>query len=471
MSHHARTLTAVVAALIATLAVAANAGAHSSVVRVETRDMNSIAKGAFFPRTATETTGPATIADSTTPATTANCAADSPIAAITRALGGQVTVVKDTATGRWLLDKLKGVGPTITTTTAPYPKPAWYWRVYVDQASLDDEGGWDAGTYDICTKQVPPGSEVLVYQACGTITGNSTQCYSGTPLYMRIRDGGPYDITPQLVPGRGAPVAVKVFGGPPIGAPAAALLGTDEASFTPYEVLNTGPLQGQGMYSFTAYGPHQVIAVDKNGTRPPARMDVCVTEGNDGNCGTTKVLPPPEIPYEPSPCTTNGHDGFCGTTDTSGPVTHVTNITQKKVFKAKKGPGQVKGTIEVDPNGVGDVKLRLTRAVSTKVKVKVKTKRKKGSKKKPKTRYRYKTVKRCSAWSDAKALLVTTRKCGTKYGTWWTADLSDLRNEFSYSFAMTLPRGTYVLEVMATDEDGHKDVPTNGRNVLTFTVK
>jgi hypothetical protein len=272
------------------------------------------------------------------------------------------------------------------------------------------------------------------------------------------------------VPGRGAPAAVKVFGDPPIGAPAAALLGTDEPSFTPVRVLNTGPLQGQGAYSFTEYGPHQVIAVAENGSRPPARLAVCVSEGNDGYCGSTKVNPPPEIPYDPSPCATNGHDGFCGTTDTSGPITHVTNITNKKIFKAKKGPGQVKGTIDVDPNGVGTVKLRLTRVVTTKVKVKVKTKAKKGSKKKPKARYRYKTVKRCSAWSDDTALLVTTKKCGAKYGKWWTADLSDLRNEFSYSFALTLPRGTYTLEVSATDEDGHVDAPAPGRNVLVFTV-
>jgi hypothetical protein len=199
---------------------------------------------------------------------------------------------------------------------------------------------------------------------------------------------------------------------------------------------------------------------------------MCSTDGHDGNSGTTAVTPPPfDVGDYPAPCTTNGHDGFCGTTDTSGPVTHVTNITNKKVYKTKKGPGQVKGTIDVDPNGVGAVKLRLTRVLTTKVKVKVKTKRKKGSKKKPKTRYRYKTVKRCYAWDDDSLLLLATKKCGTKYGTWWTAELSDLRNEFSYSFAMAMPKGTYTLEVSATDEDGHVDAPAAGRNVLTFTVR
>jgi hypothetical protein len=465
MGHHARTLTAVIVVLAAALVAVSSAAAEPYVVRAETRDMNSIATGAFLPRTAVEATA-VTITDEALTQPPATCPATSPVAALVAAFGP--TQVKTLYTGgRWVVSKLKGYGPTFPAP--PGTMPPWYWRIYVDQHSMDGGAGWAAG--DVCAP--PPysagGSEVLAYQACGSIPGPTTQCYSASPLYMRIRDGGPYDLAPQTVPGRGAPVATKVFNDDPqIGTPSAALLGTDESTFTPVKVpAAPSPLQGQGAYSFTEYGPHQVIAVAENGSRPPARMAVCVSEGNDGFCGSTKVQPPPEIPYDPSPCTTNGHDGFCGTIDTSGPITHVTNITQKRVFKPRKGPGQVKGTIETDPNGVQDVKLRLTRVLS--VRVKVKAKKKKGSRKKPKARY--KTVKRCSAWSDQTALLVTMKKCGAKYAKWWTADLSDLRNEFSYSFAMTLPRGTYTLEVLAADEDGHKDAPEPGRNVLTFTVR
>jgi hypothetical protein len=460
MGHHARTLTAVVAVLSATFVAASTAAAHSSVVRGETREMNSIKLGAFFPRTAVDTAGPVTIYDAANVAPPASCAATSPIAALIAAFGfDQVKTIYDTGSGHWLIKSLKNYGPA---TMAPPAVPPWYWRVYVDQAPLADNGGWTAA--DLCGASVPVGSEVLVYQACGTITGNTTQCYSGTPLYMRIRDGGPYDILPQTVPGRSAPVAIKVFGDPPIGTPAAAVFGTDESTFTPTTSLATGPLAGQAGVSFVESGQHSVIAVASNGSRPPARMNVCVSEGNDGYCGSVRYQPPPEITYPDSPCATNGHDGFCGTTDTSGPVTHVTNITNKKVFKAKKGPGQVKGTIDVDPNGVQDVRLRLTRVLSTKVAIKAK---KTKSKKQAKTRY--KTVKRCYAWSDDKALLITA-KCGTKYAKWFTADLSDLRNEFSYSFALTMPKGTYTLEVLAADEDGHKDATAAGRNVLVFTV-
>jgi hypothetical protein len=100
--------------------------------------------------------------------------------------------------------------------------------------------------------------------------------------------------------------------------------------------------------------------------------------------------------------------------------------------------------------------------------VKVKVKRKG---KKAKYKYKTKTVKRCSAWDDGTLLLKTTKKCGPSAGAFFPADISDLRDGFSYSFALTLPRGSYTLEVVARDENGFKDVPTAGRNVLRFTVK
>ncbi|HWI71831.1 MAG TPA: hypothetical protein VNT55_07750 [Baekduia sp.] len=455
MGHHARTLSALVVAVVATLVGAVDATAFPSVVRVETKAMSTISSGAFVGRMAVDTPGEVVIADADDPSQTDTCAATSPVAAVIAAVGpAQVKTVKDATSGKWLIASIKGIAqPAIV---APATSPAWFWRLYVDQAPVDNDGGFHYE--DACTSTVPTGSEVLLYQACGAKTLN---CYTGTPLYMRVRDGGPYDIAAQTVPGRKAPIAVKTIGDM---GPTGATVTTDEGNAS--ISLENGVLPGQTGIFFDNYGPHVIMASKGDGSRPPVRMNLCVSEGNDGFCGSTRYQPPAEVPYvTPSPCDTNGHDGLCGTTDTSGPVTHVTNITNKKVFKAKKGPGQVKGTIDVDPNGVKDVQLRLTRVVSVKTKVKVKTKKKT---KKPK--YRYKTVKRCTAWDDGTALLKSA-KCGTKYAKWFQTDLSDLRNEFSYSFAMTLPRGTYTLEVLARDENGFKDATAAGRNVLTFTVK
>lgn len=462
MGHHARTLSAVVAALVATLLSAAAAGAHPSVVRVESKTYTGIG-AAFVNRTAVDTTGSVTIKDATDPLAadpaTATCAADSPVAALIAALGAnQVRTIQDPDTGTWLISSIKGFGQPAAGTGSPATPPAWYWRLYVDQAPVD-HGANTYNTQDACTTTVPEKSEVLLYQACGAKAQSS--CYPSTPLYARIREGGPYDIAPQTIPGRGAPVVVRTIADlHPVGATVTTDEGVSAIS------LDSGPLFGQAGVGFTNYGPHTIMVSKGDGSRPPVRMAVCVSEGNDGYCGSTKVQAPVEIPYvNPSPCDTNGHDGRCGTPDTSGPVTHVSNITNKKTFKAKKGPGQVKGTIDVDPNGVKDVQLRLTRTVTIKTKVKVKTKHKT---KKP--RYKTKTVKRCSVWNDDTLLLQTTKKCGTASGKFFAADLSDLRDAFTYSFALALPRGSYVLEVVARDENGYKDAPAAGRNVLKFTV-
>lgn len=449
MGHHARKPPALVAVLAATLGVAVPiAGAQPSVVRVESKAMSTLQSGAFVDRVAVDPPGPVTITDALDPAPApASCAATSPVAALIAAVGAaQVKAAQDPVSGAWRVLAIKGL--TEPAPQAPATTPAWSWRLYVDQAPVADA----------CAATVPLGSEVLLYQACGAKT---LGCYTGTPLYMRVSDGGPYDLAAQTVPGRRAPVVVRTYAD--LG-PTGATVATDEGNQA--LALPTGALAGQTGIFFDASGPHTIMAYKGDGSRPPARLALCVSEGNDGFCGSTRYQPPPEVPYvTPSPCATNGHDGLCGTPDTSGPVTHVTNITNKKVFKAKKGPGQVKGTIDVDPAGVHDVRLRLTRWVKVKVKVRVKTKHKTR-----KAKYVTKTVKRCSAWNDATALLETTKRCGTAAGKYFVADLSDLRDAFTYSFALTLPRGTYTLEVVASDENGSKDAAAPGRNVLTFTV-
>lgn len=449
-----------VVAVVAMVVGEGVAGASPSVVRVESKTATGIGS-AFVNRVAVDAAEAVTVKDGTDPLApspdSTTCAADSPMAAVLDAASGAapVRVSKDAGTGKWRIAGIKGL--TEPAIQAPATQPAWYWRLFVDQSAVDN-GLASAAYQDACTTTVPPGAEVLLYQACGSRT---TGCFTGTPLYARIRDGGPYDIAAQTVPGRKAPVVIRTIGDK---APTGATVTTDEGVSA--VSLDSGPTYGQAQVAFTEYGPHTIMVAKGDATRPPVRMAVCVSEGNDGFCGSTRTQAPPEIPYTtPSPCATNGHDGLCGTTDTSGPVTHVTNITNKKAFKAKKGPGQVKGTIDVDPNGVKDVQLRLTRTVTVKTKVKVKTKKKT---KKPK--YRTKTVKRCSAWDDGTLLLQTTKKCGTSAGKWFPTDLSDLRNEFSYSFAMALPRGSYVLEVLSRDENGFKDAPATGRNVLKFTV-
>jgi hypothetical protein len=443
MDHHARTLAAVVAVLATMLVVATSASAHPSVVRVETKGSN----GAFVPRMAVDPTLPITVHDPAIadPATgNATCAPTSPVAAVNAALGaGQWSGTYDSLAGRFVITSIKGFAQ---------PGVGWKWTLYVDQHPVTGD--------EACQFDVPIGSEVLLYPGC---TGASvSNCFKDGPLYLRVRDGGPYDIAAQIVPGRGAPVVVRTIGDL---APIGATVATDEGVSSISQP--TGPLPGQTGVSFTNPGPHTITAFKGDGSRAPARMDVCVSEGNDGYCGSTRYQPPPDVPYDPSPCATNGHDGLCGTADTTGPVSHVSNIKHKQKFKKGRGPGKVTGTIDTDPNGVQDVRMRLTRVSTTRVRIKAKKASTRAVAAKAKVRY--KTVKRCTTWDEGTALLKTA-KCGTKYGKWFEGELNDLRNGFTYSFAMTLPAGTYTLEVQASDENKFKDLLVAGRSLLTFTV-
>jgi hypothetical protein len=439
MGRYARTLI-----LVAAMVLAGDAAARADVkLRVEGMPPNA-APNSLVPR---RVVSPQAY---TSPAYTSpdyTCAADSALAALNAAVGPngwQGTY--DTATHVLTVTR---IGPL---SAPPGPTPAWSWGLYVDQSRQGNP----------CTASVPSGAEALFFPQCTDPTRPSASCYTGGPLYSKIGDSGElYPIAPVKVSYYRTPVAVfaTLAENAKIGPTTGATVTTDEgASF------KTNDEKGFGVASvqFANGGVHTLWLTQ--GGKVPEVVSVCATDGGDGFCGSPKTTPPDTIPYGDSPCETNGHDGRCGTIDTSGPFTTVTNIAHKQAFAKKKAPGRVAGDIANDPASVRDVMLRLTR-VST-ARVRVKTKKRKGKKAKP----RYKTVKRCTAWDDKSALFVSAR-CGTKNAKWFAADLDDLVQHFSYSFALRLPPGTYTLETQSHDLDGHPDDVVVGRTVLTFTVK
>jgi hypothetical protein len=451
MGHHLRKLAVLCA--VSALGVAgpiASAHATTAMVRVETPAFASSFSTLVDRQRVTLGTDPVIKAGQ-------SCSPDSPAAALTAAIGadGWDATYDPAATPNFRITRIKNV-------SVPATSPTWRWSSFVSTMYMDDP----------CHKPIPDGNEALFAPSCFTTTPvQQSACFTGGPLQMQIGTASPLEIAPISVAGHDTPVSVQVFETPftpnATGGTQGNFAGSSDSVVSTDEgvsaVSKDDHRDGFAVIHFSNYGDH-IIRATENG-KIPVRANVCATDGQDGFCGTTK---PDFNPFvtPPSPCDTTGHDGFCGTTDTSGPVAHVTNILNKQVFKKGKGPGKVKGTLDVDPNGVGTVKMRLTRVSTGRVRIKAKKSRK--SKKKAKVRYR--TVKRCTAWDDGTALLVTA-KCGTKYAKWFPGDLTDLRDGFDYSFAMTLPSGTYTLEVSATDEDGHVDAPAPGRNVLTFTVK
>jgi hypothetical protein len=450
MGHHLRKL-AVLCAVSALGVAGPTASAHAStaMVRVETPQFASSLSTLVDRQRVTLGADPVVKAGRT-------CLPDSPAAALSAAIGvdGWDATYDATATPAFRITRIRNV-------PVPATNPTWRWSSFVSTMYQADP----------CTTSIPDGNEALFAPSCFDATRVQANCFTGGPLLMQIGTASPLEIASINVAGRDAPVSVQVFETPftpnatagtqgNLAGSSDSVVSTDEGVSA---LSKDDHREGFATIHFSGSGDHTIRATE-NG-KIPVRAKVCVTDGQDGFCGTTK---PDFNPFvtPPSPCDTNGHDGFCGTTDTSGPVAHVTNILNKQVYKKGKGPGRIKGTLDVDPNGVGGVKLRLTRVSTGRVRIKAKKSRK--SKKKAKVRYR--TVKRCTAWDDGTALLVTA-KCGTKYAKWFPGDLTDLRDGFDYSFAMTLPSGTYTLEVSATDEDGHVDAPAPGRNVLVFTVK
>jgi hypothetical protein len=436
------------AALAALLLTAASASAFPTTVRVEA----PTSPGGLLPRTAVDlnpaggVTRPGTAGDVT-------CAGDSPIAALDQATGGAWTGTGSDAASFAVTRIKNGLDTTMILNNAPS------WVAYIGAARSTAP----------CTDHVPANTEVLFYPLCAARKANN--CFTGEPMGAHLFDTGNYALIPETVT-FGSPLAIYAVqaGGGQWGPAPTAVITTDEGA----QVVANSTLRGDGIgyINLQNAGPHTVTVNAADGSAPPSRLSACSTDGGDGYCGTARDAPPPFVVTNyPSDCLTNGHDGNCGTTDTSGPVATVTNIKDRQVFKKKRGPGQVKGTLALDPNGVGGVQMRLTRTVRTRVKVKVRTSRKARKGRRARVRYRYKTVTRCTQWSDVTALLEKMRRCGTRYGTWFAADVGDPVSTFSYSFAMTLPAGTYVLEVKASDENRYIDAPVVGRNVIRFTVK
>jgi hypothetical protein len=386
-----------------------------------------------------------------------SCAPASPAAALAAVLGSNWAVTGTSPATLQITRIMNGVDTTRITPALNAPT----WSVYVSGAY----------TPDICSQSAADGSEVLAYPQCQG--GRSlASCWMSSPLYGQTSRIGPFS-TEQILSASGAPLALLATQAT-LNSTGGGLSVATGATFTSDEGIRavTDDLHGTGQAALplNALGPHTITLT--GGTHVPDHMEACVTDGQDGYCGTSVPVTTPFVVTDyPSNCTTNGHDGYCGTTDTSGPVATVTNIKDKQVFKKRHGPGQVKGTLATDPNGVGGVQMRLTRTVKTKVKVKVRTRKKSRKGKRAKVKYKYKTVTHCTQWNDSQLLLRSMRRCGTKYGTWFAGEVDDPPATFSYSFALTLPAGAYVLEVKAKDQNGYIDAPATGRNVIRFTVK
>jgi hypothetical protein len=177
------------------------------------------------------------------------------------------------------------------------------------------------------------------------------------------------------------------------------------------------------------------LKATKSGAIRSNGLTVCVTDGQDGFCGTKTpegetVEPPPAATTTPVPVPA---------VDTQPPFGKITSVREQQVFPRGRGPRELSGSID-DRSGVAEVRLRLTRTVG----------------------------RRCSVWSGTKERFVRNR-CGI--GNAWSFSAGSSAN-WSYLLPNRLGRGRYVLDVETVDTAGNRDTQRRrGTNRIVFFVR
>lgn len=293
-----------------------------------------------------------------------------------------------------------------------------YYALYVNNV---------ASSTGICTTELQTGDSVLLYAACAGATSN---CIAGEPLDViapvTAAPGTPFELTVNEV--------TTTFGGPPDYLSTTTDGPSSDATVTAAGVSKQTDANGKVSFASDTRGPLTLTAT--KGNRVREAVSVCITDGADGFCGTTKPGAPP-----PPPClATNGHDGKCGTTDTTPAWPLTAFLTEKQHFAGSAAPRTLSGTVTNDPSGIKDIRLALSRNNG-------------GA---------------CSRYDGATTRWVKLSHCGAKYATQFSVGN---RASWSYLLPSALRKGRYVLDIQVTDGAGNVTVINKlGRDRFIFYV-
>lgn len=373
------------------------------------------------------------------------CPGNSVVGAISAATGNDWSGTWSDTDG-WSVDSIKGFLAT--------PAQSREWWIYVDTAYLNDAP---------CHKELTDGVPLILIPKC---TGSSGNCFLGEPLTLTApANGSPggiltvtvWELQTVLDPGGHGVTTLSV-------AENATVTSPDGSAKTNYLGVARIPVTARGDNTLTATKP----------TDASDRSNVCITDGQDGYCGTT---PAPPVPFDPYAfCQTTGFDGYCGSPDHVPPVGHVNQPQPDQKFTRAAAPKLLKGTVDFDPSQINSVNLRLMRKttvtryrikkkrVTVKRKVHGRTVRKRVVKT---VRKPYKT-QGCFSWSVSTSTWKALKKCDASTAQAFKADGAD---EWSFEFLTALPAGSYTLDALAKDEAGNVDNAMElGRNRIAFTV-
>ena len=197
----------------------------------------------------------------------------------------------------------------------------------------------------------------------------------------------------------------------------------------------TGP-NGKAALTFTARGPVGIRA-SKSGEIRSATETVCVTDGADGFCGTTKPGDP--VPA-PAPAVAASAPDVVAAVGSAGG-----SIGEQQHFKRGKSPRELSGTVDGEASGIKEIRVRLTR----------------------------RNGKLCERYDGARERWVKMKRCGAENGTFFS--VGD-RTPWTYLLPQALTKGRYVFDTQVVDRAGNvtrgatRGKPGEARNRVVFHV-
>ncbi len=198
-------------------------------------------------------------------------------------------------------------------------------------------------------------------------------------------------------------------------------------------VTNTTGADGKASLTFTARGPVGIRA-SKTGEVRSATETVCVTDGADGYCGTTKPGDPAPTPVTPPPAP-----------DLVAALGTLGSIGEQQRFARGKAPRELTGSVDGEASGIKEIRLRLTR----------------------------RNGKRCDRFDAGRERWVKMTRCGAEKGSFFS--VGD-RTPWSYLLPQALTKGRYVLDTQVVDRAGNvtrgatRGKPGEARNRVVFHV-
>jgi hypothetical protein len=280
----------------------------------------------------------------------------------------------------------------------------YYWSFWLDNKEA---------TVGACAAELQAGDQALFFPAC---YGAACPTQEPTPLAIEapttVNAGEQVNVTVEQYNSKGeaAPaVGANVGGG-----------GT--SAVTDSQGHTTLKFAGDGTYTLRATsGFEEPLAIRDETT-------ICVHEGNDGTCGTTR-------PGAPS---TNTGPPTVNVTPGVGDTATVGGVKNGHHYSRRKGPRILQGLVQAPVGGtVREVRISL----------------------------QHRKGKHCTVFSGTKETFVRARCGATRFFSVGDAE------SFSYLLPASLPPGRYVYDIEAIDGTGKPTKLVPGVSHVVFYVK